>query len=190
MSQGSIPEWEKDGFDAPPAEATSTGVNFIYRCFSSTPRRDLVIRGRAVEKVGSHLYGNCFFVPRINSTISIENASSCDYKRLWTWVYLEKQLNAWFWGNDFERVAMFRFHEDVRYRIGTVGQGTRAVTESVQGKARSKSVQVQRHLPWPGVEPELLQVKLFDGSQAALMRSLTLVADWPVPGAPVSVAEA
>ncbi len=106
--------------------------------------------------------------------------SAGDYKRAWTWTYLEQQLNAWFWGNDFERIAMFRLREGVRYRIGAVGQGTRAVIDG----------RVQRHLPWLGVEPELLQVKLLQGSQAALMRTLTLVDQWPVPGAPRSVADA
>jgi hypothetical protein len=110
----------------------------------------------------------------------MENIRDGSFKKQWTWVYLEQQLNAWFWGNDFERVAMFRLHAGVRYQIGPVGQDTRAVTDGL----------VQRHLPWPGVQPGLWQVRLVDGHRAALLRSLTLLDEWPIPGAPPLVADA
>lgn len=122
MSPGPLRDWERRGFGSPPAECESKGIEFIFRCYSSTPRRDLVVGGRSVESVGSPLYGNCFFVPRLGLTTSIENASYSDRKRRWTWAYLEQQLNAWFFGNDYERVAMFRLNRGVRYQIGELGR--------------------------------------------------------------------
>ena len=57
---------------------------------------------------GSRRLGNCFFAPCVLGTLIGH----------WTAELLERELNAALWGNDFERVAVFRIRENVQYKIG------------------------------------------------------------------------
>lgn len=174
MATGIMPDWEEKGFAGTPSKSKSTGTEFVFRCYSRNPKRPISINIDVADTIGSGLYGNCFFVPKISCSACILNSANIDRKKRWTWTYLEKQLNAWFWGNDYQRVAMFQLGRNVSYWIGPIGQDTRANTGSITG--------IQRHLAWPGVTPELLQVVL---DVTKIEEAITLVEDWAVPGAPM-----
>ncbi len=181
MAADDCRNWEALGFATRPKLASASGADFIYRCYSSTPKTQLMIGGEHVGDIGSFLYGNCFFAPKVSRLDLIQNAIIVDRKRKWTWTYLERQLNAWFWDNDYDRIAMFQLRPAVAYWIGPVGQGTLAAAPH-QDRRTGQYATHQRHLAWPGVSSELLQVVLRPGDRA-LRSCLHQVDDWKVPGA-------
>lgn len=183
MASGLLPAWEKLGFASEPKRFESTGTEILFRCYSSNPRRDHIVGGRKIGTIGSRMLGNCFFVPRFSEDVGILNDLRWpSYRKTWTWEYLEKQLNAWFWDNDYERVAAFQLARRVAYRIGRVGQDTLASAPYIDGRTGCFAP-FQEHRPIPGVQPELLQVVL-DVPDDALARCTNLIDSWPVPGAP------
>ncbi len=108
------------------------------------------------------------------------NVINSDGRQRWTGTYLEQQLNAWFWGNDYERIAMFRLRQNVDYWIGPVGQDTLADSPTVD-RGTGARIPQQRHLAWPGVKSELLQVVL--PLRSGMLRSaMMFVEAWDVRG--------
>jgi hypothetical protein len=180
MASADCPNWEALGFACQPEQARSSGTELVFRCYSSAPGRELVFAGKSVDKVGSHLFGNCFFVPRVSGKVAIENAINIDREKKWTAGYLEAQLNAFFWGNDFDRIAMFQLRPGVAYWIGPVGQDTLASSPYID-RLTGQYVAHQRHLAWPGVISELLQVVLAP-RQRPLMSCINHLEDWKVLG--------
>jgi hypothetical protein len=162
--------------------ADSLGIEVVFRCYSSSPKRVLDVDPAKKATVGSRQYGNCFFVPKVSPDGGITNVVDGDRKRRWTWTYLESQLNAWFWDNEYERVAMYQLHPNVEYHIGPVGQDTLAPAPHRDART-GQQVSHQRHLSWPGVQSELLQVVLVLGNRKP-QSVLTHIDDWAVPGAP------
>lgn len=182
MDSNVMKNWEKAGFARKPERFTSKGAEFLFRCYSLQPRKPIIIDGELADMAGSFLYGNCLFAPNLSGTGPIRNVIDTGRKKRWTWTYLERQLNAWFWGNDYERVAMFKLNPDIAYMIGPVGQDTMADAPH-KDRHSGKIVSSQRHLAWPGVVPELMQIVL-EVPGRSLKSSITLIEDWAVPGAP------
>lgn len=180
MATADCQNWEALGFAGKPAQFSSSGTELVFRCYSSTPRRKIDFAGETVDQVGSFLLGNCFFAPRVSGQVAIQNAINVDRKKKWTGGYLEAQLNAFFWGNDFDRIAMFQLRPNVAYWIGPVGQDTLA-SSPYTDRLTGQHVTHQRHLAWPGVTPELLQVVLLPGPRS-LKSSVNQLDDWKVPG--------
>jgi hypothetical protein len=176
-------DYESLGFARVPEVFSSKAGLVVFRCYSNHPHRKIAMtdaRGKPVtddqgkpvwlDTLGSSNLGNCFFVPAVSQTgpaLTVNGWRS--YKSEWTWVYLESQLNAWFWGNDFERIAAYAMMAGTEYRVGPVGQDTMATKD-------------QRHLPWPNIEPELRQVTLVGGNAGNLSQQLIEVENWPIPG--------
>ncbi len=180
MANSIVPKWESLGFANEPKEAQAKGIEHIFRCYSSTPKKKVEIEGEVLGQVGSFLFGNCFFVPKVGGSSSIQNATNIDRRKKWTAPYLESQLNAWFWDNDFERIAMFQLSPGVSYLIGPVGQDTLAASPYTSRSTGLRHTH-QRHLAWPSLELELLQVVLLLSSRS-VQSVATLLDDWKVPG--------
>ncbi|WP_290575941.1 hypothetical protein [Ketobacter sp.] len=181
-----LPRWEAEGFARKPQTYVSVGTEIIFRCYSTNPGREVMSHDAAAKwNEGSQLWGNCFFVPLICPEGKIYNdATYTKYKKKWTWEYLESQLNAWFWGNDYERVSAWKINSGVKYRIGLVGQSTMANSTAKiankDGSFSATSIQ-QRHLPWPNLVPELKQVVL-DVNGTPTAKEITKIdsMDWKV----------
>lgn len=130
-----LPQWEKEGFDGVTEQFVSKGIECILRAYSSGVP-DLQGAHGTSNKIG-----NCFFVPgigRFNGEILGFNVN----KRLWTGPFLEERLNAFVWGNTFDRLTVWRLIPGVKYEIGSIGQNTRFDPGDGSG--------VQRYLDWPG----------------------------------------
>ena len=178
MATRQCADWEVLGFSSPPHLSQANGTEQIFRCYSS--KRKIQTFGDNKIVVGSNLYGNCFFAPKFSGISRVQNAMGLNRKQRWTASYLESQLNAWFWGNDFDRVAMFRVHSSVDYWIGPVGQNTLASSPYVDLSSGLR-FSVQRHLAWPNATSELMQIVLLceDGQ---LEGHISLLETWKVPG--------
>jgi hypothetical protein len=86
--------WNDEGFASKPKEMTSSGGEIIYRAFGGT----------------SGVLGNCFFTPAVSPK------QICH----WTAEFLEIELNAALWGNDFEGLTKFEIKPNVKYHIGKI----------------------------------------------------------------------
>ena len=180
MSNRDCPNWESLGFASSPHLAIAKGTEQIFRCYSSTPRKKVEVCGQGELVAGSFLYGNCFFAPKVSEVNSVQNTTGLDRQKRWTGIYLESQLNAWFWGNDFDRIAMFRIQSSVEYWIGPVGQETLAASPYTN-RSTGLVASHQRHLPWPNVASELLQVVLLP-CDSELQTQISLLETWKVLG--------
>jgi hypothetical protein len=98
--------WHDEGFASKPEEKEADGGEVLYRAYGGT----------------SGHWGNCFFVPAIDSV-------PINY---WTAELLEQELNAALWGNEFDGVIKFQIlnkRPAVRYKIGPVAHDLYAGVE-------------------------------------------------------------
>lgn len=121
--------WERDGFAAPPERYVARGSEIILRAYSPRP-------GAASEMIG-----NCFFV-HASGVLSGPIVGFDIEPECWTGAFLEERLNAWVFGNTFERIAIWVLNPGAEYDIGLIGHDTRYYDGELG--------YIVRHLPWPG----------------------------------------
>lgn len=142
MSDKLMSLWEDQGFAAPPEVFVAGGKEIILRAYSESPGSHGPYHGT------SRLLGNCFFVPACGRQEGPIGGFTVN-RRGWTGRFLEQHLNAFVFGNTYERLALFRIEPGIEYSIGAIGQDTRYRAHALS----NTFTVVQRHLPWPGQSP-------------------------------------
>lgn len=170
----SIADWEREGFGSPPEEFVALGCEKIFRAYNP----DADSNRRKGETQGtSGLKGNCYFVPSFGMQFGPISYGPNDTSR-WTGPYLEKYLNAWIFGNDFKRVAIFLLKKGASYSIGRVGQDIRYF-DPLTGR-------VERHLAWPGVHIANNPFRQVIIREKSPIIHMDIITDFPVRG-PLSI---
>lgn len=135
-----ITTWEKNGFRAPPEPFSSRGGEIIMRAYSEDVRNPF---GTSTNRLGS-----CFFVPACGFSDGPIRGFSIDYKN-WTGSFLEEHLNAWVWGNSYDRLAGFSIIKTgINYDIGFIGQDTMYDLRKTKEYEKSKYA-IGKNIPWP-----------------------------------------
>lgn len=174
-----IPQWELAGFASPPAQHTSCGGEFLFRCFSPVSTTD-----RYGNRFGSRRLSNCFFAFRHGpATDPIHNPSRIPAP--FRFSFLEGNLNAALWNNTYGKVAQFCLTPRVTYFVGPVGHETRAI-ETIRTPDFSKkhvpvrNEQVRSQMDSFGTGgQDLVQVVLGLNGEP-LEKTLFSVCDWPI----------
>jgi hypothetical protein len=132
-----FPKCERDGFGSLPETFVADGSERILRAYS--PRATSL----AFRHGTSRRIGNCFFVPACGSTKGPIKGFSVEREK-WTGAFLEERLNAFFWGNAYDRIGIWAMNPGTSYNIGTVGQNTRYDLGMEGG--------IGRYLEWTGAD--------------------------------------
>jgi hypothetical protein len=102
----------RDGFDSDPQEREvgASDLLLVYRAHGGASR----------------MIGRFFFTPQVAGLPRVN----------WTAEFLEKELNAALWGNEFRFLAKFRVFQGVRYKIGPIAhdkyQGVERATDGTE----------------------------------------------------------
>lgn len=167
-----MPSWEMAGFGAEPEAYSACGSERVLRAYARSTSNVTYEHGT------SKWVGNCFFVPSCGY-FSGPIAGFTIGRRGLTGAYLEERLNAFFWGNNFERITVWALNPGARYLIGPVGQDTRYEVRDRKTHALVRG----RHHGWPGagvgdVRQVCLDIpELADGARLRLIRSLVRPVD-------------
>jgi hypothetical protein len=129
-----LPKWERDGFASAPETFTAEGAELVLRAYSPSPTDLDYKHGTSVR------IGNCFFVPACGHRTGRIAGFSID-RRKWTGAFLEERLNAFFWGNAYDRIGIWALNPGTSYNIGLIGQSTRYDLADRGGTGR--------YLDWP-----------------------------------------
>ncbi|HUD27273.1 MAG TPA: hypothetical protein VMQ93_00265 [Novosphingobium sp.] len=143
MSAEYFPQWEREGFASRPEEFVAGGSEIILRAYCNTidTAHDFVSR-----KIGS-----CFFVPACGRDEGPVASFTLD-RALWTGAFLEQRLNAFVFGNAYERLGVWALNPGTRYRIGFVGFDTRT-TVAVAPEPEYGPITLYRHTFAAGDDP-------------------------------------
>lgn len=167
MSAEYFPRWEADGFSGPPETCVAQGDEIVLRAYS----RDI----DPVLDVRSERIGRFFFVPACGVTSGPIQGFSIDDAG-WTGGFLERRLNAFVFGNSYERIGIWALNPGVPYQIGGIGFDTRTTYQvapwqepvTIGGTTRSDRA-LFRHHRAPGDDPFYFrQVMLMPDLPAAM----------------------
>jgi hypothetical protein len=177
--RSTVLNWELSGFAERPAQHTSCGGEFLFRCFSPVSVAD-----RYGNRFGSRRISNFFFAFR--------HGSATDPIRNPSWIpapfrvsFLERNLNAALWNNTYGKVALFCLLRGVHYLVGTVGHETRGI-ETIRTPDFSKEEipvheeEVRFQMDSFGLGAHDLVQVVLDVNRVPLERALLSLYDWPI----------
>ena len=178
MAGNLLPEWEMQGFAAPPEPFVSTGSEVLVRAFNpDAPANRAAATAHAARAPGlsdgerrklamgfghgtSGILSNCFFVPAFNQTSGPIMPRVIDTSG-WDGAFLEDNLSAFIFGNDYAALAFYRMPEGIPYSIGTVARYPRYVSNgriehwAPKGKTRPNSPILRQIVLRPGSANQL-----------------------------------
>ncbi len=120
MSAEFFPRWEEDGFSGPPEVFVARGAEIILRAYAPTIDPEIDVLSEQLARF--------FFVPAGGAIAGPIQGFSID-AAAWTGAFLERRLNAFVFGNSYERIGVWALQPDVPYQIGGIGFDTRTVKE-------------------------------------------------------------
>ena len=174
-----IPDWQMNGFGAPPKAYIASGVEKVFRCYSAS------FQDAAGNWHGSRRSGNCFWVFRFGSDDGPIAHAGAVTEREVEIGFLERNLNAALWGNTYQTVGLFRLHVGVSYLIGPIGQETRGIQKDARFRHARIPEESVTHLSsrdFTGGPKRLLQVVLPEPWSRNPTQAMTLIAEFPVKG--------
>lgn len=135
MSGEFFPEWERNGFASQPDKFVASGSEVMLRSYCATidSMHDFV----------SAKIGRFFFVPALGATSGPPLRFFID-QDTWTGSFLEQRLNAFVFGNGYERMGVWALNPGVHYEIGFIGFDTRTSVE-VGTRAEPGPIPLYRH---------------------------------------------
>jgi len=168
-------DWQERGFAASPECHTASGIEQIFRAYSDERFDEPIATAKSTttDMVGSSLLSNCFFVPMIKSSTGAILNLQVD-PTAWSATFLEINLNAWMWGNRFEKVCQFQLGTGARYWIGPIAQEFSGTFEDHSANKQSNGKppptgQVQSWTPI-GLKTDELRQVVIDDSEAKTER--------------------
>lgn len=183
-SDNEVPWWQKDGFASVPKECYATGEEKICRAHSfesylvppgkvhpipiSDKLASLLLKDPNSEVLGSRPIE--FPLPGRGASRFFFAAKPIEKYRIsrvkWTFEYLERNLNAFAFGNLYHHISVYKLNKGTKYLIGPINLGF--VSEGPGGyPIFSRKYQIENG-------GELFQIKIVAKTEFDLIRSVTL----------------